>query len=80
MDFRGGQAECKRVVLLQLQGPQIRHRLPDQSGNNIWILESHGEGSYGGGSSDTRDRRDEKDFGVLSEQSSQWDQNWLDHA
>lgn len=77
---RGGKAEFKWVVLLQLPGPQVRHRLSNQPGHGIWILESHGQGPDGARSENPCPRGDEEDAGFLPQPSPQWHQDRLDHA
>jgi len=77
---RGGEAECERVVLLQLPGPQIRDGVSNKPSNHFRVLESNRKGSNGAGSDHARGCRDEENVGVLQEQSSEWHQNWVDHA
>lgn len=44
--FRYSETQCKWVVLLQLQRPQICNRFAHKQGNKNWVLEGNGKGSY----------------------------------
>ncbi|KAL5679074.1 hypothetical protein ACJX0J_005459, partial [Zea mays] len=69
---------AKRVVLLQLQGPQVPHGDADQPGHHGRLLEGHGQGQ--GGARQEPHHRHEEDARLLQGEGPQRPQDRLDHA